>query len=647
MSSKKKKHAKHKHPHHHHHHDHTHLYCCAGAGCGHCDCCKHGEDDHEEEKEHHEAWWRNPGFIKLMKYMLWLWSIIIPVLLVFFLLWDDDVPYRALATDEAPYDTAATLGPASPASSTGGATPDFDTDASGALIPEIKIDPIDLSKDTEDEGDKDAGPSKPPISAGNLERHVDLAIQEADGSRIAAELRWQWLQPEGVWMSSEERERVRKRFVDKSETQGVRGFYRLGLTYLGDLAFSLAKEDRVVRKLPDRQRLFVPYSPRSSFVPATDHKRAYFYLALAQECNVSRTELYTRWMNAIATRNAWSTADTKKLRDLAFQRYYDETEKKSHIEYCTGFADILPPCVKLDNARQALKLGDAELAKANLTEARICWRKAIELGKSDPDGTQSAIIAQKRLQTNTLTCKHSPESLAAISRDYRARSGDLIRMEVIQQALAALGHYDGPLNGQLDLQTRAGIRKFQREMEFDETDMLNPYETTVLMCNAAETAHDVASQNALGVMYAVGLGVDQNIDQALEWLRRAAAGSSTATCAVGTTCSADAKFNLSVLYGTGIILKSYRLCDAPRSPEQAQQYLEEAAMQQHPIAVSLMAIYGPGSKFATLTPAQRWGLIEQQQLQNSAADKTGLYGARLANIGTKCSPDRSIKGEGP
>ena len=120
--------------------------------------------------------------------------------------------------------------------------------------------------------------------------------------------------------------------------------------------------------------------------------------------------------------------------------------------------------------------------------------------------------------------------------------GDLIHMKVVQKALHALGHYDGPIDGGLSIVTRASIRKFQREMEFDETDTLTPMQTVYLLCNAGETARDLASQNALGIMYATGLGVEQNIDIALEWLRTASQRG-----------YADATFNLSVLYGSGVV----------------------------------------------------------------------------------------------
>jgi len=158
-------------------------------------------------------------------------------------------------------------------------------------------------------------------------------------------------------------------------------------------------------------------------------------------------------------------------------------------------------------------------------------------------------------------------------------------------------------------------------MEFDETDTLTPVQTVYLVCNAAETARDLPSQNALGIMYAAGLGVEQNIDLALEWLR-----------AASTRRFSDSTFNLAILYGTGIVLKSYRLCDIPRSLEQADQYLREAVQQGHPIAADLMR------RHAGKTPRARWKAIEDELTK---ADTTGVYASRLAPIGSSCKPDRS------
>jgi Putative peptidoglycan binding domain len=283
-----------------------------------------------------------------------------------------------------------------------------------------------------------------------------------------------------------------------------------------------------------------------------------------------------------------------------------------------------------DAAREFLNRGDAALAVGDMPSARDFWQLAIDTGKET--GAQASLVAQQRLQMYTLTCNMTRDSIAAISRNYQTLKGDLIHTHVLQRALKALGHYSGPIDGELNAITRSAIRKFQRIMAFDETDVLAPHQIVYLICNAAETARDRDAQNTLGIMYAAGLGVQQNMEFALEWLRT----SSNRGCA-------DATYNLAILYGTGIILSSYRICDFPYSPEQADQYLKEACEQKHLIALALTKLYGKGSKYAKLGSRERWKLIEKHQLEQSRADKTGVYHNRLANLGTKCGPDKTIR----
>jgi TPR repeat protein len=280
-----------------------------------------------------------------------------------------------------------------------------------------------------------------------------------------------------------------------------------------------------------------------------------------------------------------------------------------------------------DAARSHLALGDAAAAVDDIRRARDEWQQAIDIGRLT--GSEAAVVAQKRLQMYTLTCvyNYDDKSLAAISRDYEALNGDLINVRVLQRALNALGYYEGQTDGQLTVLTRSAIRKFQRDMAFDETDVLSPREIVYLICNAAETARDESAQTTLGIMYATGIGVRQNIDFALAWMRTAS-----------NRFYADATFDLAILYGTGIVLGTIRLCDFPYSYPQADQYLREACEQRHPIAIKLMKLYGKAK-----SAGERWAMIEQEQLENSAADKTNLYASRLGTVGTKCGSEKRVR----
>ena len=79
-----------------------------------------------------------------------------------------------------------------------------------------------------------------------------------------------------------------------------------------------------------------------------------------------------------------------------------------------------------------------------------------------------------------------------------------------------------------------------------------------LACHAALTARDTHAQNLVGIMFATGLGLEQNIDTALEWLEEAAERG-----------HGGANFNLALIYGTGTVQGSYRLCGIVESPERA------------------------------------------------------------------------------
>ncbi|MEL7030010.1 MAG: hypothetical protein AAGL49_12575, partial [Pseudomonadota bacterium] len=93
----------------------------------------------------------------------------------------------------------------------------------------------------------------------------------------------------------------------------------------------------------------------------------------------------------------------------------------------------------------------------------------------------------------------------------------------------------------------------------------SPLQTVALVCNAAESKGDAASQNALGIMYALGLGVRQNTDLALDWLRRSADQN-----------YGEAYYNLALIYGSREIASSYRLCDVPEDQARAAEYWRQA-----------------------------------------------------------------------
>ncbi len=620
------------------HHVHEHHHCCSGHNCGKCDCCKEKATTKTPTSGGADPWlWILATILSLALagvLAFWLWQCLTAPL--------PSEPFWC----EKGYDEEQFTGPSQTASKSPGQTavgvgagfPDLFGKGPGTAPGTLRDWWLERSPDRVPGSDK--------INIDVLHRATELAIAEADGSPVAGLIR------SGLPMTPEESTEAPYDFWNEGDKDGVLGFYRLGLTFLGADAFKFAKESS------RDERLYVPFCPKSRFVPFHNMEFAYIYLVIgAQQCQTQGKPDAQAWLDAIQRTYPERESEFSKWEDGA-PKYFDELMRKHGLDpeeprqrayFCLGVTPNADDdngggrrsCDEATKSRQALKYGDAAFAEGAKEKARACWRKAIDLATEspdgappvDPEGATAAILAQKRLQAHETTCKWTPDSLAAISRDYKARSGDLIHVKVLQQALKSLGHYDGQLDGELTPQTRAAIRKYQREREEDETDTLTPEQIVTLICNAAEGAGDVVAQTTLGIMYATGLGVVQNMDQAQYWL----------TLASTRHNYPDATYNLAVLFGTGIILDSYRLCDVPRSPEQADKYLQEASTQGHPIAMALMKRYGPGSTYASLSARERWALIELQQLENSTADKTGLYAHRIAPIGTKCAPDRATR----
>lgn len=243
------------------------------------------------------------------------------------------------------------------------------------------------------------------------------------------------------------------------------------------------------------------------------------------------------------------------------------------------------------HARYYLELGDADSALENWKGARESYLQAIEIGSGV--GAQATILAANRIQFQSMPCEYSDKSLARISRDYENNAmGESIKMKQKKQALRALGHYGGPINNAHTVETRMAIRKFQDALWFSKKDALTAEQTVLLICGAAHIAKDVASQNVLGIMYAGGLGVNQNTDFALSWLETAAHQQ-----------NADANWNLAMLYGTQTVQSSVQVCDAVENAERADNYLHEAAQGGHRVAKSLH------HKYKTLKPKDRWSKI--------------------------------------
>lgn len=111
-------------------------------------------------------------------------------------------------------------------------------------------------------------------------------------------------------------------------------------------------------------------------------------------------------------------------------------------------------------------------------------------------------------------------------------------------------------------------------------------------------------------MYATGLGVARNPDLALEWFETAARRD-----------DADAYFNLALVYGTGAVLGSYRLCGIVENPERADAYLRDAAARGHPVAER----WRRHPEFRRHTSAEARWLAISNRLTEAAAEGGGTF----------------------
>jgi len=449
-------------------------------------------------------------------------------------------------------------------------------------------------------------------------------------------------------LSDQEKTTARNRFEQSLFFGGKDANFLLGMLYLNDTAFALAREPNTIRcgyttpqveptwppcetnfALPGAARLAWPNNLLGantneaylSFARATQcfHPEAPLWLTAMEKAGLV-DQTTAQFLRAQASNQAQNGGEREEFcnggvwigqasgvgngRDYAnarFERFgdaycsLDENEGLSRAQrdrpgrsgygpaddpteaplcapedtrdpYCDEAAAALEAA---DEARVCLRMGDAMLAAGDVDLALKFFRAAIAQGRKY--GAQASVVAGDRLRALSLTCEYTTASLAQISRG--SIGSNFINVVDRQRALKALGHYRSTVDGKYGRGTREAVRIFQRGIGFDETGVMSPLETVILICQAAENKGDADAQNLLGLMYAAGLGVVQSTDLALQWLDTAAQRGSV-----------DASYNLAILYATGTILSSYRLCDRRFNDEVARGYYDDARQRGHPRA---------------------------------------------------------------
>ncbi|MFZ5618030.1 MAG: peptidoglycan-binding protein [Pseudomonadota bacterium] len=469
-----------------------------------------------------------------------------------------------------------------------------------------------------------------------MKAYYYLSLASAQAHPYARQIRDQ------IAISAQDEAAATDRFIQALTLGGDKANFLLGMLYLGDKAFELARRPDVSRcdyyspqiepTWPPCERNFQLNGaaelawPNDLLAERLSDNQAYLAFARATQCFHQEAQL---WLNAMEKKgwvdqvtaqalraqasnqvqnggkreqfcngNVWyvqgpgaderpsASVDpagycslaagdglSKAQRDRPGRSGYDPADDAAEAPLCNATNPNNPYCddsaaalQAADEARVCLRMGDAMLAAGDVDYALQYYRASIARGRKY--GAQASVVAGDRLRALSLTCEYTTASLARIARG--AKGSDFINIVDRQRALKALGYYSGRVDGSWGEQTRESVRNFQREVGFDETGALSPLETVVLICQAAENKSDSDAQNLLGVMYAAGLGVVQNTDLALQWLNAAARRG-----------NADAYYNLAIIYATGTILSSYRLCDARFNDDMAAAFFKDAQRLGH------------------------------------------------------------------
>ncbi len=233
------------------------------------------------------------------------------------------------------------------------------------------------------------------------------------------------------------------------------------------------------------------------------------------------------------------------------------------------------PLSDADEARSWLREAQAHMARGDIKKSKIALETAIRLAPN----SRAALEAQQSLQSLTTTCSAAPPDLRP--SEYRGPAHPLdrvreIRISTQQEALSALGHYDGRIDGRPGPRTRSAVRRFLTALNVDVKDFLNAHQVVELICKAAQLRGHAPSQNVLGFMYANGIGVVQDEDLAHHWFSEAA-----------QQAEPSAVYNVGIMYATERGLPR-NMVGHPQNCMIAYSYLREAQGLRHPLATKAL-----------------------------------------------------------
>lgn len=253
------------------------------------------------------------------------------------------------------------------------------------------------------------------------------------------------------------------------------------------------------------------------------------YLAYAGPPNVQVPDAAdgtSRFTAALVEQMREPELELRSLMNRVREHVYLETEgRQLPWESSSLFGEVY--FAEGDRERPAVEPpSDAEDEPEALAVERQFWQVA------EAGGTEAAYAAYLDAYPNGTFAGLASERLEAIAvarreADQRQREeeatarSDEIPAVALQWALRALGHYTSRVDGSIGPVTRAAIRAFQQTIGTEPSGELTAEERVRLIQMAAEQGQ-AESQNTLGIMFASGIGVPEDIDAARRWFQASA-----------------------------------------------------------------------------------------------------------------------------
>lgn len=232
-----------------------------------------------------------------------------------------------------------------------------------------------------------------------------------------------------------------------------------------------------------------------------------------------------------------STADVTKSENLVAQTFeagsaYDLYRLGDMYQKGAGVAKNNTKALQMYTLAQARGVGEASAAYEFLEP--LMSKKEIETALKNSETWQPPLPPEYKGKTKQQEeMERLKRELEEIKMAEALKAVSDIDVELIQRALNALGFRAGVVDNKLGSGTRAAIRRFQystvaRDLTMDEADkqavvtgVLTPRQTVALFKEAAKAEHPM-SQYVYGIMHVRGIGVEQNGNEAVTWLEKAA-----------------------------------------------------------------------------------------------------------------------------